>query len=323
MDPRRSSLLRTLRLGTALAGLVLGAPALALQPCAGFVDVDVDDPLCASVDWIRNRSITLGCAPGASLYCPAAGVSRVQMAAFASRLAHALMPHIATREETQAPVNLDAAVPLCVTAIAPSSAPRRVSVDAVIAAVGPAGVPFVAEVVHTFDGGSTFVPTAPLPLPAHVPQGGGWTNVRVRGTLAIPAGVSAQVAARARRGAFAGQGDLAQGQCTLRVMVTQIEAPRAPRAVTLGAALSSPWGLAFLPDGRYLVTERGGDLHIVARDGTISAPIAGVPVVHAQGQGGLLDVVLDPQFAENRTIFLSYAGKGRNGAQTTVMRAVL
>lgn len=87
--------------------------------------------------------------------------------------------------------------------------------------------------------------------------------------------------------------------------------------------LDMPWGLAFLPDGRYLVTERGGTLRIVARDGAIGKPIDGVPVVHAQGQGGLLDVVLDPQFADNRTIFLSYAGKGRNGAQTTVMRAVL
>lgn len=103
-----------------------------------------------------------------------------------------------------------------------------------------------------------------------------------------------------------------------------IDTERGPVDVTVVAeGLKTPWGLAFLPDGRYLVTERGGDLHIVARDGTISAPIAGVPVVHAQGQGGLLDVVLDPQFADNRTIFLSYAGKGRNGAQTTVMRAVL
>jgi glucose/arabinose dehydrogenase len=328
MDPRRSPLLRALRFGAALAGLVLSAPALALQPCAGFVDVDVDDPLCASVDWIRNRSITLGCAPaqGTSLYCPAAGVSRVQMAAFASRLAHALMPHIATQEETRAPVDLDAAVPWCVTPIAPTSTPRRASVDAVIAAVGAPAVGFVAEVVHTFDGGSTFVPTAPLPLPAHIPQGGGWANVHVRGTLVIPAGVSAQVAARARRGAFAGPADLAQGQCTLRVMVTEVEAPRAPRAVTLGPSLSSPWGLTFLPDGRMLVTQKGGTMVIVSADGArVLANVSGVPPVDASGQGGLLDVALDPDadVASDPWVYWTFSEPGPGGAGTAVARGRL
>lgn len=89
------------------------------------------------------------------------------------------------------------------------------------------------------------------------------------------------------------------------------------------SGLRSPWGLAFLPEGRFLVTERGGKLRVVEADGRIGEPIKGVPQVHAQGQGGLLDVILDPNFADNRTIYLSYAGKDRNGARTTVMRAVL
>lgn len=91
--------------------------------------------------------------------------------------------------------------------------------------------------------------------------------------------------------------------------------------VTTG--LRSPWSLAFLPEGRFLVTERGGKLRMVEADGRIGEPIKGVPQVHAQGQGGLLDVILDPNFADNQTIYLSYAGKDRNGARTTVMRAVL
>lgn len=91
----------------------------------------------------------------------------------------------------------------------------------------------------------------------------------------------------------------------------------------LARGLTSPWSLAFLPDGRFLVTERGGKLRIVDADGSISAPIKGVPIVHATGQGGLLDVILDPAFRSNQTIYLSYAGKDRNGARTTVMRAAL
>ena len=88
--------------------------------------------------------------------------------------------------------------------------------------------------------------------------------------------------------------------------------------------LEHPWGIAFLPDGRALVTERPGRLRIVDRDGKASEPLAGVPAVDAVGQGGLLDVALDPDFARNQRIYLSYAeprGDGQNG--TSVARAKL
>src|SRR5687768_11143475 len=74
---------------------------------------------------------------------------------------------------------------------------------------------------------------------------------------------------------------------------------------TVAKGLEHPWSLAFLPDGRMLVTERPGRLRYVSREGALSGPVAGVPAVHAEGQGGLLDVVLDPAFAENATIYLS------------------
>lgn len=86
--------------------------------------------------------------------------------------------------------------------------------------------------------------------------------------------------------------------------------------------LENPWGLAFLPDGRALVTERPGRLRVLERDGKLSAPLAGVPKVDAVGQGGLLDVALDPDFARNQRIYLSYAeprGESLNG--TSVYRA--
>ena len=71
--------------------------------------------------------------------------------------------------------------------------------------------------------------------------------------------------------------------------------------------LEHPWGLAFLPDGRMLVTERPGRLRIVADGALVPEPVAGVPAVWAEGQGGLLDVALHPDFAENGLVYLSYA----------------
>jgi aldose sugar dehydrogenase len=96
------------------------------------------------------------------------------------------------------------------------------------------------------------------------------------------------------------------------------------RVVTVAEGLEHPWGLAFLPDGRMLVTERPGRLRAVGRDGRLSAPIAGVPAVFASGQGGLLDVALDPHFAENQLVYLSYAEPGESGvAGTAVARGRL
>jgi glucose/arabinose dehydrogenase len=95
------------------------------------------------------------------------------------------------------------------------------------------------------------------------------------------------------------------------------------RVVTLAKGLENPWGLALLPDGRMLVTERPGRLRLVAADGRLSPPLAGVPQVLARGQGGLLDVALDPRFAENRLVYLSYAEPGEGGAGTAVARGRL
>ena len=82
---------------------------------------------------------------------------------------------------------------------------------------------------------------------------------------------------------------------------------------TLAQGLSHPWGLAFLPDGRMLVTEKVGRLRIVDKDGKVSEPLNGVPKVVAEGQGGLLDVALDPHFAENSLVYLSYSEPGDAG----------
>ena len=95
------------------------------------------------------------------------------------------------------------------------------------------------------------------------------------------------------------------------------------RLVTVAEGLAWPWGLAFLPDGDLLVSERGGQLRRVSADGSIGPPLNGVPAVYFRGQGGLLDVALHPDFASNRLVYLSYAHGDRQANATRVARAVL
>lgn len=93
--------------------------------------------------------------------------------------------------------------------------------------------------------------------------------------------------------------------------------------VEVVGGLEHPWGLAILPDGRMLVTERPGRLRILSEESTLSDPLEGVPKVFAQGQGGLMDVALDPNFAENQLVYLSFAEPGEGGASTAVGRGKL
>lgn len=99
--------------------------------------------------------------------------------------------------------------------------------------------------------------------------------------------------------------------------------PSPLRVETIARGLENPWSLAFLPDGRMLVTERPGRLRLVSANGQISAPIRGVPAVWAHGQGGLLDVALAHNFNDTRLLFLSFAEGRDGGAATSVLRARL
>jgi len=92
---------------------------------------------------------------------------------------------------------------------------------------------------------------------------------------------------------------------------------------TVTTGLVHPWALAFLPDGRMLVTERPGRMRIVTSEGQLSPPLKGVPDVWATGQGGLLDVITDRGFAQNKTIFFCYAERTSGGGRTAVARARL
>jgi glucose/arabinose dehydrogenase len=90
--------------------------------------------------------------------------------------------------------------------------------------------------------------------------------------------------------------------------------------VTVADNINTGWAVAFLPNGRMLVTERGGNLLVLGQDGSKSAPVAGLPAVDARGQGGLLDVALDPDFASNQVIYWSFAElQGEGGENNTAV----
>lgn len=142
-------------------------------------------------------------------------------------------------------------------------------------------------------------------------------------TLALALSMSL-VACQARQGEDAAPAKAATA--APKVLPTQtVTSQNGPVTVTtIASGLEHPWSVALLPDGGFLVTERPGRLRHVSADGAVSAPITGVPQVWAEGQGGLLDVVLAPDFATSKKIFLSYAEPGPDGsAGTAVSTATL
>lgn len=133
-------------------------------------------------------------------------------------------------------------------------------------------------------------------------------------TAAMPQSAAAQVAdprppnATSQTPAMPGQTDATEKKLGVAFDV-----------VTVAEGLQNAWGLAFLPDGRMLVTERPGRLRIVSADGKMSEPVAGLPAVDARGQGGLLDVALDPAYAKNNIIYVSFSEPHDGGVNNTAV----
>ena len=92
-----------------------------------------------------------------------------------------------------------------------------------------------------------------------------------------------------------------------------------PKAQTVASGLQHPWAVAFLPDGRFLVTERPGRLRVVSADGQVQPAVQGLPEVAAGGQGGLLDVITDSAFASNRTIYFCFSEPGKGTTNSTAL----
>jgi glucose/arabinose dehydrogenase len=126
--------------------------------------------------------------------------------------------------------------------------------------------------------------------------------------LALPVLLMGPSAVRADPGPPLGEVH-APGQHPVRRDQTNAPLPRHParyRVQPIAAGLSQPWSIAFLPQGRMLVTERAGAMRIVSRTGQVSAPLAGLPAIRKGELGGLFDVVLDPQFARTRRIYFIF-----------------
>lgn len=108
------------------------------------------------------------------------------------------------------------------------------------------------------------------------------------------------------------------------LMATPLAWAQGVKPETVAIGLQNPWAVAFLPEGRFLVTERAGRLRVVEPGGKVGEPVAGVPAVAAGGQGGLLDVILDSDFAANRSLYFCFSEPGPGNTNSTALaRAVL
>ena len=139
--------------------------------------------------------------------------------------------------------------------------------------------------------------------------------IRILALIMLPAVANAQVAQGPANADFTPSFD------------EQTRAPALPSSAisfeVFADGLDSPWGIAPLGNGQFLVTEKPGDLRVINADGSLSRPLSGLPDVAVEGQGGLLDVAVSPSFAQDRTIFWTYSKSVRGGLVTAAARGAL
>ncbi len=164
-------------------------------PCGGFVDVDDTNPamtpFCASVEWIRNRSITLGCET--NLYCPNDSVTRLQMAAFMKRLGDALIHRLVVGGQVLADVDLTADAVICLTnPEAPASYDRRAALSVSVSAASNVAGPttFFVTPVYTSDNGTTLTSGGGQFARATTPNATTWVNVSNFSSASIDASLT-------------------------------------------------------------------------------------------------------------------------------------
>ena len=199
------------------AAVVLGiAPAAAAAPCAGFIDVDTSATACNSIDWIKNRSITLGCT-STTTFCPVAAVPRQEMAAFLNRLGNAMTPVQIRVDTSPGAIDLDANAVVCQTAdFLAEKFPRRVVLDLTFAAQAPADVDVAADLVKSTDGGANWTLLTAV-------GNRGWVPVNRWGSLSNLATTDLTVDDTVRFGVrvtrASGAADLTDSRCNLRVAI--------------------------------------------------------------------------------------------------------
>jgi Pro-kumamolisin, activation domain/Bacterial Ig-like domain (group 1)/Subtilase family len=186
-------------------------------PCSAFNDVDITSIFCVNVEWIRNRSVTLGCQ--ATLYCPLDAVTRLQMAAFMNRLGTALSAATFFVEAQPGAIDLDAEPVICQTSdFATGTFARRAFVDASFSGRSAAGIGFAADAVASFDGGATWVPLAAVGNRAFS-TAGQWGHVRASGIADLNPGETVRFGVWVSRGALPGSADLTDSTCKVRAAV--------------------------------------------------------------------------------------------------------
>jgi hypothetical protein len=201
-----------------LVTLLQPVPDAAAAPCAGFTDVDSASLFCPNVEWIRNRSITLGCTSATS-YCPDASVSRLAMAAFMNRLGTALTPVQLRVDTAPGAIDLDANAVVCQTGdFAVVNFPRRAYVDLSLSATAAADVNLAADLAYSTDAGATWTNLNVIVNRGSVAanQWGGLSDI---GYLDLDVGQNVRWGVRMTRGSVAGAADLSDSRCQLRSLV--------------------------------------------------------------------------------------------------------
>ena len=212
---------------TAVAGMLAFCPASALgAPCAGFSDVQDTDSFCTAVEWLKNRSITLGCASGA--YCPGDAVFRASMALFLNRLGTALTPRLESVEATLGVVDPDALPTLCPTVqIASTPYPRQALVSVAFAGQSAGDLGYAARAMVSTDNGASW---SSLTNPANDIResivGAAWTNTATSGIYAIPASQSVRFAVGVAR--YSGASDFTQARCQVTANVLNANGTSTP-----------------------------------------------------------------------------------------------
>jgi hypothetical protein len=198
--------------------LLACAPAVRAAPCAGFTDIDSASSFCPNVEWIKNRSITLGCT-STTLYCPDATVSRLSMAAFMNRLGTALTPVQLRVDAQPGGIDLDANPVVCTTGdFVTADFPRRAYVDLTFNGNATADVGLAADLVMSTDGGASWSNLNTVINRGSVAanQWGGLSDI---GYADLDVGQTVRWGVRMTRGGIPGTTDLVDSRCQLRALV--------------------------------------------------------------------------------------------------------
>lgn len=216
-----------------LARFALGLSALlasalaAAAPCAGFTDVDSADAFCPNVEWIRNRSITLGCT--ATTYCPGQSVTRLAMAAFLNRLGTALTPLRLESFDTPGATDLGASPIVCETEEFPVAGfPRHAVFDATFAATAPSDVDIaIVPMIKDGNTGTWFALDNPAIVATHL-MANRWSSASAIGATELVVGPAVRFGLAIQRVPGAGTADLSDSRCQIRVLIFSRDGTASP-----------------------------------------------------------------------------------------------